>query len=341
MCQEPPKGAFEQVCRRFRSAGSFLIVTHARPDGDGLGSMAALARSARAAGKKAVALVPDAVPPRYAFLFADSPPGEAAQFDALADEADLIVIVDTCALAQLDGLQLSLASRREKIVTIDHHATADDVGAVQWQDTSAAAAGVMAAELIEALGWPVDLATAEALTTAVATDTGWARFANTDGRSLRALADWVDAGVRPDRLYKRLYQCDRPERLRLMTRMLDSLELFCGGRLAVMVIRRSDFQAAGARDDETENLINEALRIGTVETAVLLVEMAGFTRVSLRSRDAVDVSAIAARLGGGGHARAAGIRAEQGVDALRERLVEWCSRALGAAERRGSEGECG
>ena len=97
-----------------------------------------------------------------------------------------------------------------------------------------------------------------------------------------------------------------------------------------MTIRRGDFQETGARLDETENLVNEALRMGTVETAVLLVEMPDVVRVSLRSRDAVDVSAVAARFGGGGHARAAGFRTPDDIDDVKRRLVDACRRALSA-----------
>jgi len=330
MCERSVASVPPDVSRRVGAAGAILIVTHARPDGDALGSMAALARAARAAGKQARGLVPDAVPPRYEFLFPGSLPASGEQFEALADGADVIVIVDTCSFEQLDGLADAMRARREKIVVIDHHATADDVGAAQWQDTSAAAAGIMVGELIAALGWPVDLPTAEALTTAAATDTGWMRFANTDARCLRALAQWLDAGVRPDKLYKRLYQCDRPERIRLIVRVLRSLELHCDGRLAAMTIRRADFEETGARLDETENLVNEALRMGTVETALLLVEMPDVIRVSLRSRDAVDVAAVAAQFGGGGHARAAGLRIREDIDALKRRLLDACRQALSA-----------
>jgi phosphoesterase RecJ-like protein len=321
VCATCSDEAFEGIVRRLRAARSLLVLTHARPDGDGLGTMAALAAAGRAAGKRVELLVPDRIPDRYQFLFAAAAPAAGKRFADLADAADVVLVVDTCALAQLDGLQGALPARREKIAVLDHHATADDVGAVQWIDTSAAAVGVMAGELIDALGWPVSRVAAEALMTAVTTDTGWLRFANTDGRALRAVARWTDAGVRPDALFRRLYQADRPERLRLCARMLDGLELSCGGRLAAMTVRREDFAATGARPEETENLINEALRLETVEAAVLLVENADGVRVSLRSRDRVDVAQVARRFGGGGHARAAGARTAEQIDQLKQRLL--------------------
>lgn len=324
----PAADAFADVVGRLGSAESLLIVTHARADGDGLGSMVALSACARAAGKHAAMLVPDTVPQRYEFLLAGAAVADGGAFAGLARRADCVVIVDTCALGQLDGLCDALGAVRDKVVVIDHHATVDPVGAVQWVDASAAAAGVMVGELVEALGWPVSLAAAEALFAAVATDTGWLRFANTDARCLRAVAAWVAAGVRPDTLYRKIYQDDRPERLGLIARVLDGIEFACGGRLAVMTLRKADFQQTGAREAETENLVNEALRVGAVDTAVLLVETTDCVRVSLRSRGAVDVAAVAQGFGGGGHRRAAGLRLDEDIDTLKRRLVAACSDAL-------------
>lgn len=309
-----------------------LVLTHSRPDGDGLGSTVALVRAARAAGKAAEIFVPDDIPPRYEFLFDGDAPAPLRSFEQAADRADLIVIVDTCVFEQLDDLEAPIRRRREKTVVIDHHLTSQDIAAVQWIDPSASATGVMVGELLAELGWPIDRETAEALVTAVVSDTGWFRFPNTDARALRAVAGWLDAGARADRIYARLYQSDRPERLDILRRMLASLELHCDGQLAVMTLRRRDFRETGARQDETENLINESLRLATVEAAVLLVENTDCVRVSLRSRERVDVATIAKRFGGGGHARAAGCRRADDLDALKRDLIDACAEALSAAQ---------
>ena len=324
--------AFHGVLRRLQAANSLLVLTHARPDGDGLGSMVAFTRAARAAGRGAQMFLLDAVPRRYQFLFAGERTDPTEQFVSMADQADVIVILDTCALSQLGKIEEAIGRRRDRLVVVDHHATSDDLTTAQWIDISAAATGVMVGEIIQALNWPIDLAAAEALVTAAMSDTGWLQFANTDSRCLRAVAEWLQAGVRMDKLYKKLYQSDRPERLRLMVRMLQSLELHCNGRLAAMILRRPDFEQTGAVPAETENLINEALRIGSVETVVLLVENDHGVRVSLRSRDRVDVSAVAAHFGGGGHRRAAGIRSAEDLGILKQQVIEACAQELGRSE---------
>ena len=281
----PPPRAMLQ---RLTQARSLLVVCHARPDGDALGCVAALTQSARDSGRSAFMLVPDAIPRQYAFLFADERPQAVQEFAQLAQRCEAIVVVDTCSFGQLDSLDDVLKCHLDKVLVIDHHCTADSLSAVQWQDASAAAAGLMLYELLGELGWPMGRRTLEALAVAILTDTGWLRFPNTDSRCLCAAARLIDAGVGLDVLYRRLYQADRPQRLRLMARMLDSLELHSDGRLAMMRLRDEDFTASGAGCDETENLINEAMRLDGVEVAALLVEADKTVRVSLRSTEPLE-----------------------------------------------------
>lgn len=328
---------FDDIVESLRTAESLLLLTHVHPDGDGLGAMIALSQAARAAGKTAQPMIFEWVPWRYTFLFKEL--GEETirytdAFDEHAKKADKIVILDTSSRSQLGDLAEKLEPLRDKILVIDHHVTNDDVGAVQWIDTSAAAVGVMTLELLDALDWPMDDLSNLALATAVVSDTGWLRFSNTDNRCLQAMARLVQRGVKTDELYRRIYECDRPERLRLLQRILASLELHCDGRLAVMAIRKKDFAETGARPDETENFVNEAMRLADVEVAILLTEPPEGApndeniRVSLRSRAKVDVAKLAKQFGGGGHARAAGLRENTNLDDLKARLIQVATKAI-------------
>lgn len=306
-----------------------MCITHVNPDGDGLGSVIGLMEAARQAGKISMPLLHEAAPDRYEFLLKDEAMAYAPAFASLARQADTILVLDTCSDAQLDDLAEPLREYHDKIVVVDHHATADDIGAVRWIDTSAAAVGLMVLELIEALDWPLTERAKLALAVAIVTDTGWLRFSNTDARCLRAFARLVEAGIAPDDLYHRIYQTDRPERLALLQRVLGNLDLRAGNRLAVMHLRREDFEQTGASQEETENLINEALRIETVQAAIILIENGEQTRVSLRSRDAVDVAEVARQFGGGGHVRAAGLKSTDPIDTLKPRLIEALAAKLG------------
>ena len=326
------EGAFDAVVERLAGAGDMLLITHARPDGDGLGSMQALATAALAVGKNARMLVPGEIPARLGFMFDQRCLAGINEFSDLAESSDLIVILDTHALAQLDELAGVIGRFYDKIVVIDHHSTGDPLSETVWIDTSAAATGVMVGEVIDALKWPMDATVAESLLAAVMTDTGWLRFANTDGRCLRAVAHWTDLGVRPDILYRKIYQNDRPQRLALMVRLLQNMEFYFDSQLAIMVLRSADFDETGGLRSETENMVNEALRIGSVESAILLVEDVHQVRVSLRSRDQVDVAELAGQFGGGGHRRAAGLRCATEIDELKTQLITAWGRAFGQRE---------
>ena len=328
----------EQIVERFRNARSLLCLTHVHADGDGLGSMGAIVQAGFETGTAVTPMVHEPVPPRYEFLFRS--PNEASvayseSFESLAAQADLVVLLDTCSRSQLGVLAEPIDTVREKTVVIDHHVTGDDIGSVRWVDTSAAAVGVMVLELLEALDWPIKPHTAQLLAAAILSDTGWVRFSNTDGRALRAFARLLDAGATASELYERIYQADRLERVRLMGRVLSNMELHCDGRLAVMAIRTADFHQTGARKDETENLINEAMRLASVEVAVMLVENqqqdrleTTHVRVSLRSRKKVDVAQVAAQFGGGGHKRAAGFKSDEKFDILKTQIIQTVNQTL-------------
>ena len=229
---------------------------------------------------------------------------------------DTLLIVDTGTWSQLPGLQEKLSGFSGKKLVLDHHRTQENWADLKLVSTEAAAAGEIVAELLDQWNIPFDAEIATALFVAITTDTGWFQFSNTRPYTLRLAARLLEAGVDMDDIYKRLYQAERKERVHLQTRAMRSLELLANGRLAVMTLRKIDFHDTQANVPDTENLINVPMQIGTVEVSILITEPLDFgpTRVSLRSKGAVDVSKFAEGFGGGGHARAAGLKIENDVD---------------------------
>jgi phosphoesterase RecJ-like protein len=187
------------------------------------------------------------------------------------------------------------------------------------------------ADLLDAWGVPLDKPIASALFLAVASDTGWFQYSNTRPQTLRLAARLMEAGVETDRMYQALYQNERAERVALHTRGQQSLQLLLDGRLAVITLTKRDFEETNASVLDTENLINVPLQIRTVEVSALVVEPkdAGPVRVSLRSKGAVDVARFAETLGGGGHARAAGLKIDgRPVEQARDALVTALTQAM-------------
>ena len=189
--------------------------------------------------------------------------------------------------------------------------------------TEAAAAAEIVAELLTLWDVKFDDRIASALFVAIASDTGWFQFSNTRPYTMRLAATLMEAGVDTDRLYQLLYQNERKERVALQARALASLELLNDNRLAVMRIAKTDFDLTGANVPDTENLINVPLQIRTVEVALLFTEPldSGPVRVSLRSKGQIDVAKFAQQFGGGGHARAAGLKLQASLADTHDRVV--------------------
>lgn len=311
-----------------------LLLSHQRPDGDALGALAGMALALRRQGKAPLVALYEPLPPRYGLLAHVVAWREWSRDGAtLRGECDSVIILDTCAATQLEPV-MDFIREAPRTLVVDHHTTADEIaqraGDLRLIDARASAASLLVAEWVAAAGIALDIEIATPLFIGIATDCGWFRFSNTDGRTLRMAARLVEAGARPDELHQALYQQARPARLRLITRMLTSLEMHAGERLALLQLRRDDFKAAGAGAGDTEDLINEATGLASTEATLLLTEDSGRVRVNLRSKRYLDVAALARQFGGGGHARAAGARVEGTLDDVRRRVLEAAIAALAA-----------
>ncbi len=323
---------------RLSAANRIIITTHVRADGDAIGSALGLRRVLRSLGKEADVYFHEPVLPRYRFL----PDADAAR-EWIVDQAvnilagaDLLVVVDTCAVAQLDDMAAVIIGASLARLAIDHHVTRDAIVDEILLDTSAGACALIIAQLCEKAGWSPDAAAATLLYAGLATDTGWFSFSNTDAAVLRTASQLVDAGANPNALYERLYRSDAEPRVRLVGKVLSAFELLANGRLAVIRVTREMMTACGATGKMTEEIINEPQRIGSVEACVLLVEPfeEGPIRVSFRSKHTVDVAAIAKTFGGGGHMRAAGAKLSGTIEEACRRVVPVLIEAIetGAAD---------
>jgi phosphoesterase RecJ-like protein len=314
-----------------------LITTHVRPDGDALGATAALSLGLAQKGVASEVLLLSHLPTKYAFVYReagivsyDVENGWPNAFDF--DRFDAVAVVDTGTWSQLPGLKERLLAYAKPKLVIDHHLTQEDWATAKLVDTKAAAAGEIVAGLLEKWGVTIDAPIATALYVAIVSDTGWFQYSNTHPGTLRLAAKLMEAGVDTDRIYQALYQNERAERLAIQTRAMQSLELLADGKLAVMTIRKEDFQETGAGVNDTENVINIPLQIRTVEVSILFVEQptGGPIRVSLRSKGKVDVARFAEQFGGGGHARAAGLKVESSLQSARDSVSQRATESLAA-----------
>ena len=320
-----------EVVAELRRARTIVMTAHVKPDGDALGSIAALRRWLLSQGKTVHVVVPSAPPARYAFLDPDKAFKTAGRDLDLASlpQPDLVCILDTNTWLQLPGMEPLVADSGATVLVIDHHRTCDNMATVQFSDPSApATASIVYRVLVEA-GAAIDRETATYLFVGLAMDTDWFRLATTDAGSLRMAAALVEAGARPHEVFDHLYMEEELGRMRLRGRAVEKLRPALGGRVIVMRLTNNMFHEFGIDLGDTENLINECMRVRGSLVGVMLVEAArGEVRVSLRCRPPVNVLPVAEKFGGGGHHRAAGAKMTGTLDRVEAQLVEAIREAL-------------
>jgi bifunctional oligoribonuclease and PAP phosphatase NrnA len=308
-----------------RTHQRFVLTTHVRPDGDAFGSELAMAAVLDSLGKDVLLCNDFAVPPSLRFLDPQRKHrrlGVDVSAEQLGDR-EVLMILDTTAWAQLGAMGDVIKTTKAIKVVIDHHVSGDDLGAELFKDVEAEATGRLVIEAADQLGVPVMREIAVPAFAALTTDTGWFRFSSTGAGTLRLAARLVEAGAKPDQLYKELYETDTHARLQLIGRALVHTQSELGGRLIYTWLERADFDACCALPSDSEDIINMTLAVGGTQVAVILVEQPkGGFKISFRSRCDVDCSRIAEQFGGGGHKKAAGAFLSEPLDAAKTKVLD-------------------
>jgi len=281
-----------------RAHDHFALVTHRRPDGDTIGSAALLCRGLRQLGKTAHVLENPEVTEKYAHLLAGiSKPA--------AEEGDTIVSVDVASPNMLGAQFAPLLG--QIVLRIDHHGTAASFTPMELVEPEMAACGEIVYALLQELDGKLDVPMAEALYTAVSTDTGCFRYANTTANTLRVAADCVEAGVNTFALNQELFETNSLGRLRLQGWMVENALFLSGGKVVICALPKSKEEELKLTEDDLENISGFPRSIAGVKIAATLrQESADTVKMSVRAVPGYDAAAICAAFGGGGHTGAAG-----------------------------------
>jgi len=308
-----------------RTHQRFVLTSHVRPDCDALGSELAMAEILGTLGKEVCVCNGFAVPPNLRFM---DPEGRLGQLDEQVPaeqlkEFEVLIVLDTTAWAQLGPMGDVIRKFAGRKLVIDHHVSQDDLGAELLKDTRSEATCRLVVEAADALGVALSPRMAQATFAGLATDTGWFRFGSTTAETFRLAARLVEAGARPDWLYKKLYEEETVGRIRLIGRTLARVQSELDGRLVHSWMERADFEQSGALPSDSEDVINMLLTIGGSEVAAMLIELPnGRFKLSLRSRSEVDCSRLAERFGGGGHRKAAGALLDGPLEVARQKVLD-------------------
>jgi phosphoesterase RecJ-like protein len=303
----------------------FLLTSHARPDGDSIGSQLAMAFALDALGKQVRIVNTDAAPEHYLDFpgmdrieIASAAPRDA-QFDA--------VVVMECSDLSRTGVS---GLEGHFIINIDHHAGNRMYGALNWFDESAAACGEMVFDVIRALGVELTHEIATHIYLAILTDTGSFHHSNITPRTFDICRQAVEAGVNPAAMARRVFDSNSFGKLKLIGALLDSMELVDRGQLAVLYLDDAMLTACGCTHNDTEGVINLPLTAREIQAVVFFkVGSDGSVRVSLRSKYDVDVRLVANAFGGGGHKNASGFTVTGPLDQVKPDIIERIVAAIG------------
>jgi len=302
--------AAEALAAVFQAGQRVCLTTHVNPDGDGLGSEAALAHLLRARGIAVSVTNPTPTPARFQFLFEELP-GVDRTGEAVKEirRADVIVVLDISELSRLGMLAGPVRERGVPVACIDHHVSPGVLPpGPRYVDPTASATGELVFEIAKANGWPLEQPAARALYVALLTDTGGFRFSNTHPRTLRIAAELLETGVDPEGIYLDVYARAPEGRPRLLGEALQTLVVEPEIGLAWVTIPPGAVERLGLTSDDLDGVVEYPRSVDGVRMALLFREVsAGRVKVSLRSVGPVDVAAFAKQFGGGGHTKAAGL----------------------------------
>jgi phosphoesterase RecJ-like protein len=308
----------DEILRRQR----FLLTSHARPDGDSIGSQLAMAFALEALGKDVRIVNADPAPDHYQ----DFPGMERIEIASqVAADVDAVIVMECSDLSRtgVAGLEPHF------LINIDHHAGNRLYGAVNWHDESAAACGEMVFDVIRELAVPLSFEIATHIYLAILTDTGSFHHSNITPRTFDICRQSVEAGVNPAAMARRVFDSNSFGKLKLIGALLDSMQLADEGRLAVLYMDDVMLADCGCTNNDTEGLINLPLTAREIQAVVFFkVGPAGDVRVSMRSKYDVDVRSVAGQFGGGGHKNAAGFTATESLDQVRPRIIQLITDAI-------------
>jgi phosphoesterase RecJ-like protein len=311
-----------RIVDAIRSRRRFVLSSHARPDGDSLGSQLAMVYALQAMGKEALAINADPAPaPLMAF------PGvrEIRIAASVEGEFDAAIIMECGDLKRtgVSGLE------RFFVINIDHHPGNAGYGQINWFDASAAACAEMVYELVRALGLPLTREIATHVYLAILTDTGSFHYSGISPRTFEICRECLEAGVDPVLVARNVYDSNNMGRLKLFGAVLGAMQIDATGRIAIVYVDHEMARTAGGTYEDTEGLVNLPLTVKEIEAVIFFKQERGDEyRVSLRSKGNIDIGSIAKEFGGGGHKNAAGLTVTGPIEELQRTLIEKIEHAI-------------
>lgn len=304
-----------------KDARTVLVASHVDPDGDALGTQLAVAAFLRHLGKEVFLVRDNDIPFKYRFLHGVNEIPEVSEYPA--DRRFDAAFVLECPNIERIGRASALLNGGIRIINVDHHQDNELFGEVNWINTGASSVGEMVFEMFEQAGYNMDIAVAEQLYTAILTDTGRFRYRSTSPRTMEVAGKLIEAGADPQKICDLVYYNLQPSTMKLIGKVLNSIEFHSGGEACLLFLTKEMLRQTEADESESDGLVDYTLFNAGVRAGALLKEIDGSkTKVSLRSKDGINVAALANRFGGGGHFNASGCTMNMNMTEARAELLK-------------------
>lgn len=292
---------FHDVIKAIDDSKKIAITYHVSPDGDALGSALALLQGIKNYGKEAYVISKDLVSDNLSFLPYS---GEiTGKITSPLDGTDCVIVVDC---GNYERISADLENFKGLIINIDHHLSNDRYGDINYVNVDAAATSEIIYELLNHMNVEISKSISECIYTSIMTDTGSFRFSNTSKRTHNIVGELLGNGVNQESIHRSVFDNKSFEKLKLIGLVLDDMELICNGNIVFMRISKDMINKVGIKLDDSGDIISLGNQIKGVKGAILAKEVDGGIKLSLRSKDTLDVRRIAENFGGGGHTKAAG-----------------------------------
>jgi len=308
----------QRILDAIRRGRTFLVVAHARPDGDSVGSTLALYHMLKTAGKEPVIYSQDPIPENYRFL-----PGSGdVHFDLIDGRMyDAVFLLD-CSELERVGDRWEEIGRSGPVINIDHHLSNERFAELSLIDSHASSTSELLYRLAGGLGLELSKEAADCLYTGILTDTGGFCYGNTGRESLAAAAHLVGRGADPQWISENVYESSPIAKIRLLAKAMEALEFHLDGKVGSMTVTQADFAACEALPEHTEGFVDLPRSVRGVQVSILFTEVGDRSyKVSLRSKGNVNIERVARSFGGGGHMNAAACRVQDELAVVKSRVL--------------------
>ncbi|MDY6037409.1 MAG: bifunctional oligoribonuclease/PAP phosphatase NrnA [Eubacterium sp.] len=303
---------------------SFALYPHTNMDGDTMGSCSALCMALRQMGKEAWIIIDESIPENLAFLDY----GLTTEDASCAKNVDVSLCIDSGDIKRI-GARGELFSSAKISICIDHHETSDYFCDYNFIEPESAATGQIIYLLLKELKINSEVRIANAIFAAITTDTGNFQYSNTQKITHEIVAELFDWGLKPNEVSINIYESDRLERLKIEALAMEKMRSEYGGKLLLTYVSQEMLSESGADMYETDRIVNLMRSIKGAEVSVLIKEYEKDTiKLSMRSKQYVDVAKICRTFGGGGHQRAAGATVYCSLSEAVSQVIEALSREL-------------